>query len=189
MVLAEITLDADLSACAWQGLVFLLLLGGVLFSLCYLVVGHNPVASGNSRAQRLGPKLDSLNTSNNTESPLAREPQAGLTQRGQHGGAPKCKRSSLRRGGNPVPVLVSDLVEPEEDIQGLVLNRSRGGLCLSVPQPVEVGRLLAVRTPDFPEGLDPVQIRVRHCMQKGDTCHLGCQFMQTHPWSVLLIFG
>jgi hypothetical protein len=188
MVLAEVTLDADLSACAWQGLIFLLLLGGVLFFLCYLVVGQNPVASANSRAQRLGPKLDSLKPSTNTESPPEREPQVGF-KRGQHGGAPKCKRGALRRGGNPVPVLVSDLVEPEEAIQGLVLNRSRGGLCLSVPQPIEVGRLLAVRTPDFPEGLDPVQIRVRHCSQKGDTCHLGCQFMQTHPWSVLLIFG
>jgi len=188
MVLAEVTLDADLYACAWQAMVFLLLLGGVLFFLCYLVVGQNPVASTNSRTERLGPKLDSFKPSNNTESPPAREPQAGL-KRGQHVGAPRCKRGALRRGGNPVPVLVSNLVGPDEAIQGLVLNRSRGGLCLSVPQPIEVGRLLAVRTPDFPDDLDSVQIRVRHCMKKGDSCHLGCQFMQTHPWSVLLIFG
>jgi hypothetical protein len=188
MVLAEVTLDADLSACAWQALVFLLMLGGVLFFLCYLVVGQNPVASGNGRAERLGPRLASLNAARPTESATAREPLPGR-KRGQNPDAGNCKRHSLRRGGNPVPVLVSDLEAPEEPIQGLVLNRSRGGLCLAVPQPIEVGRLLAVRTPDFPEGLDSVQIRVRHCNQKGDSCHLGCQFMEAHPWSVLLIFG
>jgi PilZ domain len=188
VILAEVTLDGDLSTCAWQALLFLLLLGGVLFCLCYLVGERNPVASGTTRAERLARRLGSLNAAIPAKTPAAPEPSAAANRSHNRRG-PKEFRSSLRRRGKVVPVLVSDVEASMEPIQGLVLNRSRGGLCLSVPQPVEVGRLLAVRTADFPEDLDSVQIRVRHCKRKGDSCHLGCQFVESHPWSVLLIFG
>jgi hypothetical protein len=188
MVFAEVTFDGDLSTCAWEGLVFLLLLGGILFALCYFVAGQNPVASSSSRPKKSGVRFDSLKVSGSTESPPQREPLAA-SKNGHDNGRTKDKRRALRRGGSPVPVLVSDVETQAESIQGLVLNRSKGGLCLSVSQPIEVGRLLAVRTSNFPEDLDSVQLRVRHCKQKGDSCRLGCQFMQAYPWSVILIFG
>jgi hypothetical protein len=188
MIFAEVTLDGDLSTCVWQGLLFLLLLGGVLFLLCYVMNSQAPVASDDFRKTRSGPKVDSLHALNATKNASEPAPLNGSHRR-QDRGSPKDNRRSLRRGGNPVPVLVSDLEAGEETLQGLVLNRSRGGLCLSVPHRVEVGRLLSVRTPDYPEDLGSVQIRVRHCKRKGDSFQLGCQFMETHPWSVLLLFG
>ncbi len=188
MMFAEVTFDGDLSTCVWQGLVFLLLLGGVLFVLCYLVGGQTPVASGNSRPERFGARFDALKAIGATDSPPAPDSPAASNLR-QDSAADKDKRRALRRGGNPVPVLVSDVPAQAEPFHGLVLNRSKGGLCLAVPEPVDVGRLLAVRTADFPEGLDSVQIRVRHCQRKGNSCQLGCQFVETHPWSVILIFG
>jgi hypothetical protein len=184
MILAEVTLDGDWSTCAWQGVLFLLLLGGVLFFLCYLVGGQSSITSGAHRGERLGPDLDGPSTA--SQSALD---SLTPTPRVQNPNAHRDKRSSLRRGGNPVAVFVSDVEAPGKSVQGRVLNRSRGGLCLSVPQAVEVGRVLAVRTSDYPEGLESVQVRVRHCQPKGASCRLGCQFLETHPWSVLLLFG
>ncbi|SRR6266852_1777389 len=188
MMFAEVTFDGDLSTCVWQGLLFLFLLGGVLFVLCYLVGGQTPVASRNSRPERFAASFESLKPVGSTDGPPTRESPAP-SNRGQDSAAAKDKRRALRRGGNPVPVLVSDVPGQAQPIPGLVLNRSKGGLCLAVPEPVDVGRLLAVRTADFPEGLDSVQIRVRHCKRKAGSCHLGCQFVETYPWSVILIFG
>ena len=99
------------------------------------------------------------------------------------------KRGSLRRGGEPIPVFVSNNLVPGEPMQGMVLNRSRGGLCLSIPQPVEVDQTLAVRTGHFPEDLASVQLRVRHCQQTRDGWRIGCQFVQELPWNVILMFG
>src|SRR5438067_1144005 len=125
MIFAEVTLDGDLSTCVWQGLLFLLLLGGVLFLLCYVMSSQNPVASDDFRKARPGPKVDSLHSLNATKNP---EPPLNGAHRRQVRGSSKDNRRSLRRGGNPVPVLVSDLEAGDETLQGLVLNRSRGGL-------------------------------------------------------------
>jgi hypothetical protein len=98
-------------------------------------------------------------------------------------------RRSLRRDGNPVKVLISDALNPGKPLQGLVLNRSRGGLYLAVPRRIEVGTRLTIRTPDFPNNVASVRLLVRHCKQKGNEWCIGCQFMDEHPWSVLLLFG
>jgi len=78
-------------------------------------------------------------------------------------------------GGQPTP--------------GMVLDRSRGGLRLSVAYPVTVGRILGLRTESFPKDLPTVQVRVRHCQKKGEQWKLGCQFIEKLPWTVVLLFG
>ena len=185
MMLAEVTIDGDLSTYAGEALVFLFLVGGVLFLLTTVVLGQNPVGSDSPPRKLYVPRDDSLSAAGEQD-----ETVAGPT-RFKRGRMPRAsdKRRSLRRGGNPVPVVVSDVLKPEELVPGMVLNRSRGGLFLSLPQKLAVGQLIAVRTPEFPDCLASVRLRVRHCKQKGDNWQIGCQFMEELPWSVLLIFG
>ncbi len=104
---------------------------------------------------------------------------------------PKSKREKrrwLRRGGNPVDVL---LVTPEAAAPeaSQVLDRSRGGLLIAAPHAVDKGRLIKVRACHAPEELDWIVLEVRHCQQKEDRWLLGCAFQQEHPLSVLLLFG
>jgi hypothetical protein len=99
------------------------------------------------------------------------------------------KRRSLRRHGPVVIVLISDALNPGKPLEGLVLDRSRGGLYLSVPHRIDAGSRLTVRTPDFPNHVASVKLLVRHCKQKGREWRIGCQFMEELPWSVLLLFG
>src|SRR5437588_11227661 len=150
MVLAEVTIDGDLSTYAGEALVFLFLVGGALFLLTTVVLAQNPISSDPSRRKIYIPKDDSLSTVNDQEGPITRESQTSL-RCGRRGFRASDKRRSMRRGGNPVLVVISDSLQPQHLVQGLVLNRSRGGLSLSMRQKVEVGRLLAVRTPDFPD--------------------------------------
>ena len=64
-----------------------------------------------------------------------------------------------------------------------------GGLCLAVPQAVEVNMILSVRTAE-PEAKCPwIQVEVKRCSKREDYWELGCQFVRTPSWNVLLLFG
>jgi hypothetical protein len=106
-----------------------------------------------------------------------------------HGSATE-KRISMRRRGNPVKVLVTDAdttLEPEE---AWVVDRSVGGLCLRVERgAVEVGAILNVRPLKAPNGTPWTQIEVKSCRKDSEGWELGCRFLKTPPWSVLLLFG
>jgi hypothetical protein len=180
MILAEVLIDGDPFTYAQEAVVFLLLVGGALFLLTTVVLGQNPISSGNSQRKRFVPREDWPGAAGQTEV---------IPKGAQHRSGAKEKRRSLRRGGISVPVLVSHALAGGEPVQGLVLNRSRGGLRLSLPEKIEVGQLLTVRTLDFPEGLEPVEIRVRHCKQHSQGWHLGCEFVDELTWNVLLLFG
>ncbi|MBY0528193.1 MAG: PilZ domain-containing protein [Gemmataceae bacterium] len=104
-------------------------------------------------------------------------------------GATRERRSALRRGGNPVPILISDAEVRNEPSRGWVVDRSTGGLCLSVPGPVPEGSILSVRTTNAPNSIPWVQIEVKNCRAVGKEYELGCRFVRTPPWSVMLLFG
>jgi hypothetical protein len=99
------------------------------------------------------------------------------------------KRTWMRREGNPLEIQVADAARTQPPITALVLNRSRGGLLLSVPHPSDRGTNLSVRPPHAPDEEAWIHVQVRYCKQKGDCWHLGCKFTQQLPWSVLLLFG
>jgi hypothetical protein len=101
-------------------------------------------------------------------------------------GSASNKRTSLRRQGNSVKVAVTDANKPHETYQGWVLDRSTGGLRLAVPREVPVGSTLSVRVN---QDLPWVQVEVRRSERQEDYWELGCQFVRTPPWSVLLSFG
>jgi hypothetical protein len=99
------------------------------------------------------------------------------------------KRAALRRPGNPVPVLISDAPATAEPYYGWVLDRSVGGLRLTVETAVATGTILSLRPTNAPETAPWVQVEVRHCHQDGKNWELGCQFLKTPSWGVLLLFG
>ncbi len=105
-----------------------------------------------------------------------------------HGSAGE-RRASLRRGGNPVAVLISDAETKTPPFHGWVLDRSMGGLCLSVDQEVPQSTVLSVRAANAPANVAWVQVEVKNCRQEGDAWELGCQFLRTPTWGVLLLFG
>lgn len=99
------------------------------------------------------------------------------------------RRGSLRRRGNAVAILITDAEASTDPTPGWVVDRSIGGLGLSVDKPVEPGMILSVRTTNAPPEVPWVKVEVRSCRPTGTEYELGCQFVRTPPWSVLLLFG
>jgi hypothetical protein len=175
MVLAGATVGGDLSA--WVEITLILGLSVVALSVVKtLLLGDNQASSRSRPRQRFVHKRDLFDPIRHTEEPAPSR-------------RPGDKRRSLRRHGHLVTVLISDARKPKKPLRGLVLDRSRGGLYLSVPRRIDEGSELTVCTPDFPDHVAPVRLLVRHCKQKGREWRIGCQFVDELPWSVLLLFG
>lgn len=99
------------------------------------------------------------------------------------------KRTSLRRTGNPVPVLILDPAAPEQPLEGWVLDRSVGGLCVSSPRPFPIDAYLMVRAANAADSMPAVRVKVRHHRKLDGRYAVGCQYTESYPWSVLLLFG
>jgi hypothetical protein len=98
------------------------------------------------------------------------------------------RRRAPRREGNPIAVLLSTDPAATAPVNGLVLNRSLGGLLVSALQPFEKGALLSVRPLQAPDELEWVQIEVRHCRALEHRWLVGCKFTKKLPWDVMLLF-
>jgi hypothetical protein len=122
----------------------------------------------------------------------ARPPQPG---RGELSSAPSPgsrlvnRRSSPRRQGASVAVLIFRPNDPSEKIAGCVLGRSLGGLSLSTSRPFLAGTVLQLYPTHASPGLCCVRVRVKHCSPLGKEWRLGCQFMGTATSEDLLLFG
>jgi hypothetical protein len=99
------------------------------------------------------------------------------------------KRSSLRRPGKPIKVFLSDAEAKAKPTPGWVIDRSMGGLGLSVRQAVAEHTILSVRTVDAPSSTPWVQIEIVRCENQGDSWELGCRFVRTPSFAVLMLFG
>ncbi len=99
------------------------------------------------------------------------------------------RRSSLRRGGQAVPVKVAAPLFRGGLIDGYVIDRSTGGLCIALSCAVPTGTILKVRAVHAPDTVDFVNVIVRNCRQNKEIYEVGCEFEQTPPWNVLLLFG
>lgn len=73
-------------------------------------------------------------------------------------------------------------------ISGWILDRSLGGMCISVHEPVEAGMRLAVRRNTAPESVPWVELRVLNVREQENTWELGCEYLRTPTWEVLLQF-
>ncbi len=95
----------------------------------------------------------------------------------------------MRRGGNPVAVLIAEKDHDGPVTHGWVIDRSMGGLCLTVDDAVPVGAVLTVRAVKAPSAAPGVDVEVKSCRRTKEEWELGCQFVKTPPWAVLLLFG
>jgi hypothetical protein len=188
-MIAEVTITCDLQAYALEIIITLLIFAGLVFLLTHIVLDHSSISSGSGLPRKLNPLPDSLSPENADRRQAFQLAERTALLDPENPAKGREKRSSLRREGNSVEVLVDGVTSLDQPIQGLVVNRSRGGLQLSLEQSVEVGSLLRVRPPTAPEDLPWVEILVRHCQARGDRWHLGCAFVDELPWSVLLLFG
>jgi len=166
-MLAQHVIEIDPSAWApWAAPAAGVLAAGIVFFVGWLIVGQR-------RARR---KMPTVVRESTEVDPFVQA-------------SPRDRRSALRRGGNPVAILISDAEARAKPSSGWVIDRSTGGLCLSVSEPVVEGTILSVRTSNAPETIPWVQLEVKNCRAVGGEYELGCQFVRTPPWSVLLLFG
>jgi hypothetical protein len=99
------------------------------------------------------------------------------------------RRGAARRSGAVVPVLLYRANTGETPLRGWVIDRSAGGLSLSVPRAFTAGSLLKVRLDRGRQDTPWVQVRVKSCRAKGKLWHLGCQFTESLPSHLLMLFG
>jgi hypothetical protein len=86
-------------------------------------------------------------------------------------------------------VVVQEAGGAGEPFPAWVMDRSIGGLGLSIDQPVEPGTILRVRRPTAPADIPWVEIQVKSVRIKETTWEIGCQFTRSLTFDVLMQFG
>ncbi len=99
------------------------------------------------------------------------------------------RRTTARRKGNPIEVLITEGDGETEPYRGWVVDRSMGGLCLLLHDDVAAGTVLSIKPRSAPPATPWVQLTVRSCKKDRAGYEVGCQFVKTPPWAVLLLFG
>lgn len=99
------------------------------------------------------------------------------------------RRSSLRREGSPVEIYVSCTAFQNTTQQAWVVDRSTGGLRLTMDKGISPGMTMRILAVNAPKKTEWVTLLVRSCKPIEGHFELGCEFDQTPPWNVLLLFG
>ena len=99
------------------------------------------------------------------------------------------RRSALRREGRHVRVYITDAAAEGQPMEGWVLDRSVGGVCLSVTRQIPIETIVSVRACNAPDTIPWTQIRVMRCRWEGGYYELGCEFLRTPSWATMLLFG
>jgi hypothetical protein len=101
------------------------------------------------------------------------------------------RRRAERRAGPPTPIRVA--AAPVADMrlaaEGLVLDRSTGGLCVAARDRYAEGDHMYVRSETAPAGSPWVAVTVQYCREHRGLYLVGCEFLEAPPWGVLLLFG
>ena len=70
-----------------------------------------------------------------------------------------------------------------------VIDRSMGGVCLLMPEALTEGTVLSIKPRKSPPGMPWVQVAVCTCKEDRTGYEVGCRFVKTPAWGVLLLFG
>jgi hypothetical protein len=99
------------------------------------------------------------------------------------------RRQTPRGRGAPMRILILAKNRPAEQFPGYVINRSVGGLCVSLVQPVEEGALISVRPAK--ELIDDTwyDVVVKYCRATETGWEMGCEFQGRGGSSALLKFS
>jgi hypothetical protein len=87
------------------------------------------------------------------------------------------RRRAPRRRGNPIPVVLADLVAEDDTLGGWVTDRSAGGLRLLVDQELTVGQHFNVRSTRAADA-PWIEIEIKHCHNDSGSWSVGCQFVK-----------
>jgi hypothetical protein len=98
------------------------------------------------------------------------------------------RRSNPRRRGNRVEVYITDDAK-RPPLQGWVVDRSMGGLCLIVEKPLTEGGVFNVRPRQAPQTSPWIAVEIRSCRPEGSDWEIGCRFVKQPQWNDLLLFG
>jgi hypothetical protein len=99
------------------------------------------------------------------------------------------ERRSWPRRKRAIQVVVQDAGGEGDPFPAWVMDRSVGGLGLSIDQPVEEGTILRVRRPSSPPQIPWVEIEVKSVRIKETTWEIGCQFSRSLTFDALMQFG
>jgi hypothetical protein len=99
------------------------------------------------------------------------------------------QRKAFRREGNPIEVMVVDSMTDQALRSCFVVNRCVGGLGLFAETTIEPGSQLKVRPTNAPPITPWVEVVVKSCRPATRGFEIGCQFVKTPPWAILLMFG
>jgi hypothetical protein len=99
------------------------------------------------------------------------------------------RRSAVRRKGAQVRVVVSCPALPGGADWGYVLDRSTGGLRLALAHELPIGTPLQVRAAHAPDSIPWSALTIRNTHVQDSVHEYGCEFDQTPPWNILLLFG
>jgi hypothetical protein len=102
---------------------------------------------------------------------------------------PADRRTSVRREGTPVKIVIQSSAFKTGTNTGYVLDRSTGGLRIAMEAGMAPGSTLQIRASHAPETIPWVTVIVRNCKDAGDHYEVGCEFDKMPPWNVLLLFG
>ncbi|HEV3235700.1 MAG TPA: PilZ domain-containing protein, partial [Gemmataceae bacterium] len=98
-------------------------------------------------------------------------------------------RAATRRGGNAVAVFIADPQRSDEPRRGWVVDRSAGGLCIALDNPVEAGTVLRIRVCNAPVTVPWAEVEVKSCRKDGNQWEAGCKFVVIPSYNVLMLFG
>jgi hypothetical protein len=106
--------------------------------------------------------------------------------------SPAEQRVAFRRQGNPVQIHVGNPNDKNHPEPGCVLDRSVGGMRLTLYNEVEPGVVLSIR-PVHADNIVPwVDVEVRSCRISADMTgqfEVGCKYVRSPPYSIQLLFG
>jgi hypothetical protein len=97
-------------------------------------------------------------------------------------------RRTPRRGGSSVVVNIGR-PDSERPVEGWVVNRSLGGLCVCSPKNFEPDTILRIRVKRSAESAPSVEVRVRGSSTEGQRFMLHCQFIRQPSANTLMMFG
>lgn len=144
---------------------------GLVVALLSLVVGRLLLTRSRNRGTRASPPAPG-----SAHDPFAK-------------GSATERRVAVRRKGIPVEVILSDAEAVREIGRASVIDRSMGGLCLLLNDTVELGTIFSVKPANAPPATPWVQVEVRSCKKDRSGFEVGCQYVRTPAWAVMLLFG
>jgi hypothetical protein len=120
---------------------------------------------------------------------LAVAPVGAATAAAALPGHPPEQRRSFRRGGNSIGLFYKLPGQKEPPQQASIVDRSMGGLCILTHEKLADGTILSVRPTNADDIVPWVDIEVCMCRKGEDCFEVGCRFIKTPPYSILLLFG